>query len=177
MGSLSVVQGAGAIVAQIDLAVGFVAAGCLVVGIGLAVATWRLWVSAVPESPALAPLEIMSEAPYLLADEPSRVALVDAVRPGPGTPLPQKLSPEKLERQRVKRQQREAKRAAKSAPPAASPAQPTRVVRTHGAQPAAPTEPRVRRAPVSISTEVRRASRDQHDDDSGGRSSIDPLLR
>jgi len=100
------------------------------------------------------------------------------VRPGPGTPRPQKLSPEKLERQRVKREQREAKRAAKAAPPAASPAaQPTRVVRAHGAQPAASTEPRVRRAPVSISTEVRRSSRDQRDDDSGGRSSIDPLLR
>jgi hypothetical protein len=178
MGSLAVVQGAVATVAQIDLAVGFVAAGCLIVGIGLAVATWRLWVSAAPESPALAPLEIMSEAPYLLADESARAALVDAVRPGPGTPLPQKLSPEKLERQRAKRQQREAKRAAKAAPPPASPAaQPTRVVRAHGAQPAAPTEPRVRRAPVSISTEVRRTSRDQRDDDSGGRSSIDPLLR
>ena len=167
-----------ATVAQIDLAVGLVAAGCLVAGLGLAVATWRLWVSAAPESPALAPLEIMSESPYLLADEAARASLVDAVRPGPGTPLPQKLSAEKLERQRVKRQQREAKRAAKPAPEAAPPApQTARAARTRGSQPAAPTEPRVRRPPVSISTDARRPVRDQRDDDSGGRPSIDPLLR
>jgi hypothetical protein len=172
------VQGAVATVAQIDLAVGFVAAGCLIVGIGLAVATWRLWVSAAPESPALAPLEIMGESPYLLADEPLRATLIDAVRPGPGTPLPQKLSAEKLERQRIKRQQREAKRAARparEAPPAV--VEPTRVVRTRGTQPAAPSEPVVRRAPVSISTNARRPARDQRDDDSGGRPTIDPLLR
>jgi hypothetical protein len=173
------VQAAAATVAQIDLAVGLVAAGCLVVGVGLAIATWRLWVSAAPESPALAPLEIRSESPYLLADATARAALVDAVRPGPGTPRPQKLSPEKLERQRAKSAQREAKRAAKRAAPTepAPVAQSTRVVRTHGAQPAAPTEPRVRRAPVSISTDARRPVRDPRDDDSGGRPSIDPLLR
>lgn len=174
-------QAAATTVAQIDLAVGFVAAGCLVVGIGLAVATWRLWVSAAPESPALAPLEIMSESPYLLADEAARAALVDAVRPGPGTPRPQKLSPEKLERQRAKRAAREAKRASRStrsAPSEPAPVAPSsRVVRAHGAQPAAPTEPRVRRAPVAISTDARRPVRDPRDDDSGGRPSIDPLLR
>lgn len=171
-------QALAATFAQIDLAVGLVAAGCLLAGVGLAIATWRLWVSAAPESPALAPLEIMSESPYLLADAPSRAALVDAVRLGPGTPLPQKLSAEKLERQRVKRQQREAKRAARSAPveaPAVAPI--PRPVRAHGAQPAAPTEPRVRRAPVPISTNARRPARDHRDDESGGRSSIDPLLR
>ncbi len=53
---------------------------CVVVGIGLARMTWWFWNEARPESPALAPLEIMSDAAYGKADEAQRVAMLDAVR-------------------------------------------------------------------------------------------------
>ena len=53
---------------------------CVVVGIALARMTWWFWVEARPESPALAPLEIMSDAAYGKADEAQRVAMLDAVR-------------------------------------------------------------------------------------------------
>jgi hypothetical protein len=53
---------------------------CVVVGIALARMTWWFWVEARPESPALAPLEIMSDAAYVKADEAQRVAMLDAVR-------------------------------------------------------------------------------------------------
>ncbi len=56
---------------------------CVVVGIGLARMTWGFWVEARPESPALAPLEIMSDAAYGKADEAQRVAMLDAVRMSP----------------------------------------------------------------------------------------------
>lgn len=53
---------------------------CVVVGIALARMTWWFWVEARPESPALAPLEIMSESAYMQADESQRVVMLDAVR-------------------------------------------------------------------------------------------------
>jgi len=53
---------------------------CVVVGIALARMTWWFWNEARPESPALAPLEIMSDAAYGKADEAQRVAMLDAVR-------------------------------------------------------------------------------------------------
>ena len=53
---------------------------CVVVGIALACMTWWFWNEARPESPALAPLEIMSDAAYGKADEAQRVAMLDAVR-------------------------------------------------------------------------------------------------
>jgi len=53
---------------------------CVVVGIALARMTWWFWKEARPESPALAPLEIMSDAAYGKADETQRVAMLDAVR-------------------------------------------------------------------------------------------------
>ena len=53
---------------------------CVVVGIALARMTWWFWVEARPESPALAPLEIMSDAAYGKADEAQRAAMLDAVR-------------------------------------------------------------------------------------------------
>ena len=53
---------------------------CVVVGIALARMTWWFWNEARPESPALAPLEIMSDAAYGKADEVQRVAMLDAVR-------------------------------------------------------------------------------------------------
>ena len=53
---------------------------CVVVGIALARITWWFWVEARPESPALAPLEIMSDVAYGKADEAQRVAMLDAVR-------------------------------------------------------------------------------------------------
>ena len=55
----------------------------MVVGIALARMTWWFWVEARPESPALAPLEIMSDAAYGKADEAQRVAMLDAVRMSP----------------------------------------------------------------------------------------------
>ena len=53
---------------------------CIVVGGALARLTWWFWNEARPESPALAPLEIMSDAAYGKADEAQRVAMLDAVR-------------------------------------------------------------------------------------------------
>ena len=63
---------------------------CVVVGIALARMTWWFWVEARPESPALAPLEIMSDAAYGKADEAQRVAMLDAVRMGAETLAPRK---------------------------------------------------------------------------------------
>lgn len=63
---------------------------CVVVGIALARMTWWFWNEARPESPALAPLEIMSDAAYGKADEAQRVAMLDAVRMGA-----QRLAPDK----------------------------------------------------------------------------------
>jgi hypothetical protein len=53
---------------------------CIVVGGALARMTWWFWNEARPESPALAPLEIMSDAAYEKADEAQRAAMLDAVR-------------------------------------------------------------------------------------------------
>ncbi len=53
---------------------------CLGAGGALARMTWWFWTEARPESPALAPLEIMSDAAYVKADETQRVAMLDAVR-------------------------------------------------------------------------------------------------
>ena len=63
---------------------------CVVVGIALARMTWWFWNEARPESPALAPLEIMSDAAYGKADEAQRVAMLDAVRMGANTLAPRK---------------------------------------------------------------------------------------
>lgn len=53
---------------------------CIVVGGALARMTWWFWNEARPESPALAPLEIMSDAAYEKADEAQRAAMLDGVR-------------------------------------------------------------------------------------------------
>jgi hypothetical protein len=53
---------------------------CIGAGGALARMTWWFWTEARPESPALAPLEIMSDAAYVKADETQRVAMLDAVR-------------------------------------------------------------------------------------------------
>ena len=63
---------------------------CIVVGCALARMTWWFWVEARPESPALAPLEIMSDAAYGKADEAQRVAMLDAVRMGAESCAPHK---------------------------------------------------------------------------------------
>ena len=63
---------------------------CVVVGIALARMTWWFWNEARPESPALAPLEIMSDAAYGKADEAQRVSMLDAVRMGAETPAPRR---------------------------------------------------------------------------------------
>ena len=61
---------------------------CIVVGGALARMTWWFWNEARPESPALAPLEIMSDAAYGKADEAQRVAMLDAVRMSAATLAP-----------------------------------------------------------------------------------------
>ena len=63
---------------------------CVVVGIALARMTWWFWNEARPESPALAPLEIMSDAAYGKADEAQRAAMLDAVRMGAETLAPRR---------------------------------------------------------------------------------------
>lgn len=57
-----------------------IALACIVVGGALARMTWWFWNEARPESPALAPLEIMSDSAYSKADEAQRVAMLEAVR-------------------------------------------------------------------------------------------------
>ena len=61
---------------------------CIVVGVALARMTWWFWNEARPESPALAPLEIMSDSAYGKADEAQRVAMLEAVRMSSETPAP-----------------------------------------------------------------------------------------
>ena len=61
-----------------------VALVCIAAGGALARLTWWFWNEARPESPALAPLEIMSDAAYEKADETQRVAMLDAVRESTG---------------------------------------------------------------------------------------------
>ena len=63
---------------------------CVVVGIALARMTWWFWNEARPESPALAPLEIMSDAAYGKADESQRAAMLNAVRMGAETLAPRR---------------------------------------------------------------------------------------
>ena len=63
---------------------------CILVGGALARMTWWFWNEARPESPALAPLEIMSDAAYGKADEAQRVAMLDAVRMGAESLAPHK---------------------------------------------------------------------------------------
>lgn len=53
---------------------------CIVVGGALARMTWWFWNEARPESPALAPLEIMSDSAYGKADEAQRIAMLESVR-------------------------------------------------------------------------------------------------
>ena len=58
------------------------AIGLLLLAAGLALAglTLRFWSAARPETPALAPLEIMSDRRYQRATEQQRLAMVDSVR-------------------------------------------------------------------------------------------------
>ncbi len=63
---------------------------CIVVGAALARMTWWFWNEARPESPALAPLEIMSEASYQNADEEKRIIMLDSVRMGAKVVAPRK---------------------------------------------------------------------------------------
>ena len=67
-------------VAAIDLQVALVALVCLVAGGGLAALTWWFWQSAQPESPALGPLEMMSERRYERASEEERAQILEAAR-------------------------------------------------------------------------------------------------
>ena len=58
------------------------AIGLLLLAAGLALAglTLRFWSAARPETPALAPLEIMSDRRYQRATEQQRLAMIDSVR-------------------------------------------------------------------------------------------------
>lgn len=67
-----------------------IALACIVVGGALARMTWWFWNGARPESPALAPLEIMSDSAYLKADEAQRVVMLEAVRMSSVTITPRK---------------------------------------------------------------------------------------
>jgi uncharacterized membrane protein YqiK len=68
----------------------FIAIAFVVIGIALALMTWWFWNEARPESPALATLEIMTDAAYGKADEAQRVAMLDAVRMGAEILAPRK---------------------------------------------------------------------------------------
>lgn len=75
-------------ISAIDLQVALVALVCLVAGGGLAVLTWWFWQSAQPESPALGPLEMMSERRYERASDEERARILEAARIDPQSVTP-----------------------------------------------------------------------------------------
>jgi hypothetical protein len=74
--------------AAIDLRVALISVLCLVAAGALGYLTWWFWQSAQPESPALAPLEIMSERRYRHANEVDRARMLDEARIDPSTAAP-----------------------------------------------------------------------------------------
>lgn len=68
------------VVGLIELRIAFVGLVCLGSGIALCLYTFRLWREARPESPALAPLEVMSDDAYIDGDERTRRDLLQMAR-------------------------------------------------------------------------------------------------
>ncbi|MFM9136579.1 MAG: hypothetical protein ACKOQZ_00250, partial [Actinomycetota bacterium] len=60
---------ANGLLSLIELRIAFIGLVCLVTGVVLCIYTLRLWREARPESPALAPLEVMSDDEFVNGDE------------------------------------------------------------------------------------------------------------
>lgn len=64
----------------IEFRIAAIALICLGAGVGLCLYTLRLWKEARPESPALAPLEVMSDDAFVTGDERTRRDLLQMAR-------------------------------------------------------------------------------------------------
>ena len=71
---------ANGLLSLIELRIAFIGLVCLVAGVVLCVYTLRLWREARPESPALAPLEVMSDDEFVNGDERTRRELMQMAR-------------------------------------------------------------------------------------------------
>jgi len=64
-----------------------VAAGMIAVGLALGALTWWTWRVSEPESPVLAPLEVMGDRAFAQADDATRKRMLDEVRARPESVL------------------------------------------------------------------------------------------
>ncbi|MFM9084998.1 MAG: hypothetical protein ACKORC_00775 [Acidimicrobiia bacterium] len=64
-----------------------VAAGMIAVGLALGALTWWTWRASEPESPVLAPLEVMGDRAFAQADDATRKRMLDEVRARPESVL------------------------------------------------------------------------------------------
>lgn len=64
-----------------------VAVGMIVVGLALGALTWWTWRASEPESPVLAPLEVMGDRAFAQADDATRRRMLDEVRERPESVL------------------------------------------------------------------------------------------
>jgi hypothetical protein len=71
-----------------------VALGMIAVGLALAGLTWWTWHASTPESPALAPLEVMGDRAFVEADEATRQRMLDEVRTRPESVLGPAVEPQ-----------------------------------------------------------------------------------
>lgn len=68
------------VIGLIELRIAFLGLVCLGSGVALCVYTFRVWKEARPESPALAPLEVMSDDAYISGDDAARRELLHMAR-------------------------------------------------------------------------------------------------
>lgn len=102
------------VLALIELRIAFIGLVCLIAGVALCLYTLRLWREARPESPALAPLEVMSDDEFVHGSDQERRELMQMARAiaqgetvaqprsrearPPRRPTPQRRSPASHER-------------------------------------------------------------------------------
>lgn len=102
------------VLALIELRIAFIGLICLIAGVALCLYTLRLWREARPESPALAPLEVMSDDEFVHGSDQERRELMQMARAiaqgetvaqprsrearPPRRPTPQRRSPASHER-------------------------------------------------------------------------------
>lgn len=71
---------ANGLLSLIELRIALIGLVCLTAGVALSVYTMRLWREARPESPALAPLEVMSDDEFINGDDQTRRELMQMAR-------------------------------------------------------------------------------------------------
>lgn len=64
-----------------------VAVGMIAIGVALGALTWWTWRASAPESPVLAPLEVMGDRSWARADDATRKRMLDEVRARPESVL------------------------------------------------------------------------------------------